>query len=89
MRRNRASLMAIDGPHGTAMAIDELRWDLSTVTVSKNRSWTSELDLNLYSKMDTVKSALKTYSVCVFHGGKENKLMQVDDLNLLFGKHAS
>ena len=23
-------LMAIDGPHGTAMAIDELRWDLST-----------------------------------------------------------
>ena len=22
--------MAIDGPHGTAMAIDELRWDLST-----------------------------------------------------------
>ena len=24
-------LMAIDGPHGTAMAIDELRWDLSRV----------------------------------------------------------
>ena len=23
-------LMAIDGLHGTAMAIDELRWDLST-----------------------------------------------------------
>ena len=23
-------LMAIDGPHGTAMAIDELRWDLTT-----------------------------------------------------------
>ena len=23
-------LMAIDGPHGTVMAIDELRWDLST-----------------------------------------------------------
>ena len=23
-------LMAIDRPHGTAMAIDELRWDLST-----------------------------------------------------------
>ena len=23
-------LMAIDGAHGTAMAIDELRWDLST-----------------------------------------------------------
>ena len=23
-------LMVIDGPHGTAMAIDELRWDLST-----------------------------------------------------------
>ena len=23
-------LMAINGPHGTAMAIDELRWDLST-----------------------------------------------------------
>ena len=23
-------LMAIDGPHGTAMAIDELQWDLST-----------------------------------------------------------
>ena len=26
-------LMAIDGPHRTAMAIDELRWDLSTGTV--------------------------------------------------------
>ena len=25
--------MAIDGPHGTAMAIDELRWDLSTGNV--------------------------------------------------------
>ena len=24
------ALMAIDGLHGTAMAIDELRWDLST-----------------------------------------------------------
>ena len=23
-------LMVIDGPHGTAMAIDELRWDLIT-----------------------------------------------------------
>ena len=27
-------LMAIDGPHGTAMAIDELRWDLSTGAVA-------------------------------------------------------
>ena len=26
-------LMAIDQPHGTAMAIDELRWDLSTGTL--------------------------------------------------------
>ena len=28
-------LMAIDGPHGTAMAIDELRWDLSTGAMMK------------------------------------------------------
>ena len=29
-------LIAIDTPHGTAMAIDELRWDLSTGTNIKN-----------------------------------------------------
>ena len=31
-------VMAIDGPHGTAMAIDELRWDLSTgLQLANNR----------------------------------------------------
>ena len=29
-------LMAIDGSHGTAMAIDEMRWDLSTAWVLQN-----------------------------------------------------
>ena len=34
-------LIAIDGPHGTAMAIDELRLDLSTGrSVLDTKSWT-------------------------------------------------
>ena len=38
-------LMAIDGPHGTAMAIDELRWDLSTGSnnVHQSRSKISKI----------------------------------------------
>ena len=34
-------LMAIDGPHGTAMAIDELRWDLSTGFASVSNYWST------------------------------------------------
>ena len=36
-------LMAIDGPHGIAMAIDELRWDLSTGKYPVNVFWTERL----------------------------------------------
>ena len=37
-------LMAIDGPHGTAMAIDELLWDLSTGYLTKDAYMTGQTE---------------------------------------------
>ena len=43
--------MAIDGLHGTAMAIDELRWDLSTGCFQKLQTEILLIIFEIYSEV--------------------------------------